>query len=204
MGEFLSNNPLGWSKFALIGLGAGSLAVYAGPSDTYDYYELDPLVGEIAQKYFTFIKDSRGKVNIIYGDARVSLRKAQEKFYETMVVDVFNSGSIPVHLITVEAIEEYQRTMKEGGILFFHVTNEFLDLIPVISANAEAIGLQANLKQSLYVNPPEQSPTVWMALTKEGTASDILRNNFGWVPVKADSMPPWTDRYSSIFSALDR
>ncbi|MGV7220439.1 MAG: fused MFS/spermidine synthase [Nitrospinales bacterium] len=203
VGEFLDNNPLQLSNFALIGLGAGSLAVYAGPNDTYDYYELDPLVGEIAQKYFTFIKDSRGKINIFYGDARVSLRKAEENVYETMVIDVFNSGSIPVHLITVEAIKEYQRTMKEEGVLFFHVTNEFLDLVPVISANANAIGLKASIKQSHLSNPPEQSPTVWMALSKEGTASNILINSFGWVPVKAGSTAPWTDRYSSIFSALD-
>ena len=203
VGEFLGNNPLRWSKFALIGLGAGSLAVYAGPTDTYDYYELDPLVGKIAQKYFTFIKDSRGKINLIYGDARVSLRKAKEKTYETMVIDVFNSGSIPVHLITVEAIQEYQRTMQEGGVMFFHVTNEFLDLVPIISANAESLGLMASIKRSTLSNQPEQSPTVWMALSREGMATDILKNKFGWVPVRVQSVVPWTDRYSSIFSALD-
>jgi spermidine synthase/uncharacterized membrane protein len=203
VGELLSNNPLQWSKFALIGLGAGSLATYAGPTDTYDYYELDPLIGEIAQKYFTFIRDSRGKVNIFYGDARVSLRNAEENIYETMVIDVFNSGSIPVHLITVEAIREYQRTMKEEGVLFFHVTNEFLDLVPVISANAEVLGLKASIKQSSLSNPPEQSPTVWMALSKKGKAYDILTNRLGWLAVRAESMAPWTDRYSSIFSAMD-
>jgi hypothetical protein len=87
--------------------------------------------------------------------------------------------------------------------MFLAVTNEFLDLIPVKSANAWSLGLMASIKRNTLSNQPEQSQTVWMALSKEGTAADILKNNFGWAPVSVQSMAPWTDRCSSIFSALD-
>ena len=110
----------------------------------------------------------------------------------------------PVHLITVEAIMEYRRAIRPEGVLFFHVTNEFLDLVPAISANAEVMGLQASVKQASLFNPPERSPTVWVALAEEGRAASVPNSNVGWKPVQARPAPPWTDRYSSIFSAMSR
>ena len=201
-GEFLYKNPLNFSQVGLVGLGTGSLVAYARPSDHYVYYEIDPLVGELAQKHFTFISNSRGRVRMIYGDARVSMRKEPPAIYDAIVVDVFNSGSVPVHLITVEAINEYLRLLKPNGVIFFHATNDYLDLVSVLSANAVKAKLFATIKYTGFDNPPEKEGTLWLALTRERSTSFLLQANYGWQIPTAKSAPPWTDRYSSLFSVI--
>lgn len=202
MGEFLQKNPFNYSHISLIGLGAGSLAVYARPSDRYDFFELDPLVGKLAWKYFTFLSESRGKIRIVYGDARLSLRKEEPGKYDAIIVDVFNSGSIPVHMVTVEAVKEYRRALTPDGILFFHVSNQFLDLVPVLYAIAGEVGLHACIKTVDEKNPPERETSIWLALTADQSVYSFLQSSMGWRNVKHKTVKPWTDRYSSIISTL--
>ena len=113
IGEILGSNRFNFSNFALVGLGIGALANYKKPQDRYDFYELDPLVGSIAQKYFDFGEGNQKGTNLIFGDARLSLRKAEKDQYDVLVIDVFSSGSIPVHLVTQEAIAEYFTVLKK-------------------------------------------------------------------------------------------
>jgi len=202
IGEFLSKNPLNYSRIALIGLGVGSLAIYARPGDHYDFFELDPLIGEIAEKYFSFLGDSRGKVRVVYGDGRLSLRKEQPRKYDALIIDVFNGGSIPVHLLTVEAVREYRRVLKPGGIIFFHVSNHYLDLVPVLYAVAGKLGLRGCIKAKLGKNPPEREASIWFAMTDDARVYSLLQSSLAWRHVRTKITRPWTDRYSSIASAL--
>src|SRR5207244_4450102 len=114
-------------RIGIIGLGAGVLAVYGRPRDVYRFYEINPQVLEVAEKEFTFLKDSAAKVEFVAGDARLSLENEDAQGFDVLVVDAFSGDSIPVHLLTQEAAALYFRHLKPDGILVVHVTNVYLD-----------------------------------------------------------------------------
>jgi len=203
LGAFLDRNPLGSSHIAFLGLGTGSLAVYARPGDRYDFLEIDPLVGAIALNQFSFLDTSQAKIRLIYGDARISLRRMNEKLYDALIVDVFNGDTVPVHLLTLEALEEYRQRLHSHGVMFFHISNQYLNLMPIITAGAHHEGLIPLVNFSMASNPPEKSGTLWMALTtSEGTAR-TLEGKLGWRRLPANDSKPWTDRHSSLFSLIE-
>src|SRR5687767_6107036 len=124
-------------KVGVIGLGAGSLAVYADADDTYRFYDINPAVIQVADTWFTYLKDSPGKMETVLGDARLSLEREPPQGFDVIAVDAFSGDAIPVHLITVEAFAEYLRHLKPQGVIAFHVSNRFLDLKPVLLAISE-------------------------------------------------------------------
>jgi SAM-dependent methyltransferase len=128
-------------KVGVVGLGAGTLAVYGSKGDVYRFYDINPDVIETAQRDFSFLKDSDATIELPLGDARLSLEREAAQGFDVLAVDAFSSDAIPVHLITTEAVAIYRRHMKPGGIIAFHVTNRFLNLIPVVEALARAHGL---------------------------------------------------------------
>lgn len=204
-GEVLGRRLVPVSRVALVGLGVGSLAGYAQPGDEYDIFELDPLVGKIAQDYFAYLPNIKGKLRLVYGDARVSLRKEPEDLYDAIFIDVFNGGSIPVHLMTVEAIGEYLKVLKPDGILCFHVTNAFLDLGPVVDSNARQLGLVSAVKSTGTLKPsPEEEATSWVVVGRDSERFRLLLKNWGWQTYQANTSAPWTDDYSSLWSAIRR
>ena len=203
MGLFLINRPLPARRVALMGLGAGSLAGYSKEGDDWDYLEIDPMVGYIAENYFTFLKDSKGKVDIIYGDGRVSLRKQPDRTYDALIIDVFNSDAIPVHLLTMDAFQEYERSLKPGGVIFLHVSNRFLDLLPVVYANTEKLGWHFSFKFNPQAQPPVKARTLWAAVTRDKKSHDTLVKKQIWMAAKmGGNIRPWTDQYSSIWPVL--
>jgi len=125
-------------KVGVIGLGAGSIAVYGDADDNYKFYDIDPAVEEVAYKWFTYITDTPAKVDIVLGDARLSMEREPPQNFDVLAVDAFSGDAIPTHLITVEAFDTYLRHMKPGGVIVFHVSNRFLDLKPVLLAIAES------------------------------------------------------------------
>jgi SAM-dependent methyltransferase len=129
-------------KVGIIGLGAGSIAVYADADDTYRFYDINPAVIEVANTWFTYLKDSPGKMETVLGDARLSLEREPPQGFDVLAVDAFSGDAIPVHLITYEAFNEYKRHLKPRGVIAFHVSNRFLDLKPVLLAIAEKHGLE--------------------------------------------------------------
>ena len=124
-------------RVGIIGLGAGSIAVYADADDTYRFYDINPAVIRIANTWFTYLKDSPGRMQTVLGDARLSLEREPPQNFDVLGVDAFSGDSIPVHLITVEAVGQYLRHLKPDGVIAFHVSNRYLDLKPVLLAIAE-------------------------------------------------------------------
>src|SRR5262249_20655955 len=108
-------------RVGIIGLGAGSIAVYGDADDFYTFYDIDPAVEKVARTYFTYLADSPAKINVVLGDARVSLEREAPQNFDVLAIDAFAGDSIPVHLITYEAVTEYLRHMKPDGIIAFHV-----------------------------------------------------------------------------------
>jgi len=130
-------------RVGVIGLGTGSLAAWGAKSDVFRFYEINPDVIAAAKSEFTYLKDSDATVETALGDARLVLEREAPQGFDVLVIDAFSSDSIPVHLITAEALAIYRKQVKADGTIAFHVTNRFLNLIPVVEALAKAQGLTA-------------------------------------------------------------
>src|SRR5207244_11884299 len=111
--------------------------------DIFRANDINPAVVAIAQRDFTFLRDSPATIELPLGDARLSLEREPSQQFDVLAIDAFSSDAIPVHLITSEALGIYRRHMKPGGVIAFHVTNRYLDLVPVVQALAAAQGLAA-------------------------------------------------------------
>jgi type II secretory pathway pseudopilin PulG len=165
-------------KVGVIGLGAGTLATYGSKGDVYRFYDINPGVIDIAKRDFSYLTDSEATIELPLGDARLSLEREPAQNFDVLAIDAFSSDAIPVHLITKEAVQVYLRHMKPGGVIAFHVTNRYLDLVPVVEGIANDLGLTA-----LYQRPNDPGIRNW-------------REN-GYI--KRISADPWGNPYQYIF-----
>jgi len=197
VGEFLLREGESLRRIGLIGLGTGALAVYFEKGQEVDFYELDPDVYAIATNYFTYLRQSQGKVNIIFGDARQSLRN-NKKRYDVLIVDAFSGDSIPVHLLTTQAINEYRRNLAEGGVIMFHISNRYLNLMPVLSANAAFLGAESCHKENKDFPKEDAFASTWVAFSWDKNIVNKLETKLKWVPMKKNiGFRAWTDKYSN-------
>ncbi|MDP6848331.1 MAG: fused MFS/spermidine synthase [Kiritimatiellia bacterium] len=198
-------------RIGALGMGIGVVSAYCEPGDHVRFYELDPGVVKIAQnrKYFTYLGDCRGTLDIVLGDARVSLERELEegdiKKFDVVVVDVFNGDAIPVHLLTAEAFSVYLSHLAEDGILALHISNAHLDLSGVVwiakelnSLHGAIVRTEGDLKLS--------SNATWALLSRD-------RGLLKAPSIKEVSLPEsdvpvqryaWTDEYSSILRVLGK
>jgi len=206
-GGVLASTNFSFRNIGMIGLGTGALAAYAGKGQTFKIFELDPDNIQIAEEDFIYLKIARERgagVSFVTGDGRVSLRRERAGSLDLLLIDAFNSGSIPVHLLTVEAIKEYFRVLGDDGLLLMHVSNRFIDLPPVVCSNARVLGCDVCEKSNAGNADPDTDATQWVALCKNGEKIDILVERMGW-SVRNDPLPrPWTDRYSNVPGAVLR
>src|SRR4029077_1832237 len=121
---------------------AGTLASYGRLGDRFRFYEINPLDIKLARTQFSYLADCQAKLDIVLGDARLSLERQPNQDFDVLAVDAFSSDSIPVHLLTVEAFELYFRHLKPTGILAVHVSNKYLELKPIVGLAAQALGKQ--------------------------------------------------------------
>jgi len=205
-GELFGKGVFAKGDVALIGLGAGSLAAYAAPGQRFDFYELDPDNRYVAEEFFSYLRDSKGEIDYVFGDARLMLRRNEAARYGLIVIDAFNSDSIPVHLITVEAIAEYGERLTPGGALLFHLSNRYLNLVPTLAANAKELSLGCFYKTNLGAAHPDAAECEWMVLTDNAEMSRRLVHHLAWTDLAAEppekTASPWTDRYSNLLSAI--
>ncbi|TBR21411.1 hypothetical protein EPO15_10365 [bacterium] len=191
-------------RFAVVGLGAGTLAAYLGPGDELAFYELDPDVERFARKHFSYLADAeaRGaKVTTVAGDARLSLNAGGT--FDLLVVDAFSSDSIPVHLVTREAVQLYRRRLSPKGLMAFHVTNRHLRLARAFARLAAEEGLYAARRKDDDSSARGKNTSEWVVLaqTPEGlTPLAKLGTWQGIAPVAGD--PLWTDDFSSLLPLL--
>lgn len=198
---------------ALIGMGAGSMAAYARAGDTYDFFEIDPAVVEIASNpaYFSYLYDANkagAKIVAFVGDGRLGMRDRPDDTYDLIVVDAFSSDAIPVHLITREAVQIYMSKLKPGGVLAFHLSNRYFDLPPVVARIAQSLSLQCwLLNDNTSTKRQEEegkAETTWVAVVRDDAAlGPISRYPTRWLRMAgAETDPLWTDDYASVFRAL--
>ena len=194
-----STTPL---KVGVVGLGAGTLATYWAKGDVFRFYEINPDVLKIAQRDFTFLKDSEATIEVPLGDARLSLERESNQNFDVLAIDAFSSDAIPVHLITSEALGIYKRHMKPGGVIAFHVTNRFLNLIPVVEALARVHGLHI-IHVADEAEDTGASRSDWLLLSdqRESLERPDLAEAATEVAVRKD-WRLWTDDFNNLVQVL--
>jgi SAM-dependent methyltransferase len=197
------------SRVAAVGLGAGVMAAYARPGDQWTFYEIDPGAIAIArdERYFTFLRDSPASaLAIVPGDARLRLREAPERAYDLIVLDAFSSDSIPIHLVTREALALYLEKLAPGGRIAFHVSHRLLDLRPVLGALGAEQGLVARVAE----DPPGetlargQDSSRWVLMARRDADLGAIAADPRWRPLPvAPGATAWTDDFSNLLGAVD-
>jgi hypothetical protein len=190
-------------RVGLIGLGTGTLAAYGRPGDRYQFYEINPLCVEIAREEFTYLRDSRAEIHVTLGDGRLALEREPPQEFDVLVVDAFTGDSIPVHLLTAEALALYLRHLKGEGVLAFHITNIFLDLRPVIARVAQHFGKEGYVVYSDGDDDRGTDGATWVLVTTDGTRLAVERLGQPLEKIQArEGVHLWRDDYSSVFSVL--
>jgi hypothetical protein len=237
----------------MVGLGSGSAAAYALPGQTMTFYEIDPTVIEMVETPkvmnpdevaagkqprmgpFTYLADARRRgatIELVLGDARLKLEEHTDRKYSLLLVDAFSSDSIPVHLLTREALLLYKDRLTEHGLLALHISNRYIDLEPVVGVLAEQTGLVARVFSDNDHSPPGKARSSWVVLAKDGAdlGDEILGEHsderygaiaggfgydlfdnpryeffvFPWKKLRSQkNLRPWTDDYSDVLAVMN-
>jgi spermidine synthase len=204
IGALLTADVFGSRRVGAVGLGTGTIAMYAKPSCPMDFYELDNDVYQLASRYFWYLAKAPGKVQVTIGDARLSLKKAPDAYYDLLIIDAFSGDSIPTHLINKDVIVEYRQKLSSRGGVVFHITNRYLNLEPVLANIARATGALAAVKEvpSSGVN----LDSTWCILTWDKARFARLTSQEGWHMIEPGipgEVRVWSDDYSSILPIID-
>ncbi len=196
-------------QVGLVGLGAGSAACYGEPGQEFTFYEIDPAVERIAHdpRYFTFLRGCPPKVQVVLGDARLSLKNARDREYGLIVLDAFSGDAIPMHLLTREAIQLYLAKTTEDGVLAFHISSRFLDLRPVLAGLAQDAGLVCFLEEDMKLSAADKASgkftSTWVVIARRPSDVGPLASDPRWVSVTGwPDARLWTDDYSSILGII--
>lgn len=190
-------------KLGVVGLGAGTMAAYGRSGDTIRFYDLNPLVVKLARQYFTFLSDSPAHVDVVLGDARLSLNQEPSQKFDILVIDAFAGDAIPVHLLTRQAFDIYWRHLKPEGVLAVHISNQYLNLAPIVWLDAKARRMPAwqvdnDTDDSISVD----AASYVLVSRRPGFFDDPLfaqRLKSIWIP---SGMKPWTDDFTSLWPIL--
>jgi len=204
VGMAVNSLPEGSRRVGIIGLGVGSLSAYARPGDVYRFYDINPLVKDIAMREFYYLSECQGKVDILIGDGRLLLEQESDQHYDLLVVDAFSSDSIPVHLLTVEALQLYFRHLKPDGILALHISNMHLDLAPVVEQMRRTLGKKAVRIDDEGDYDEEIYHSDWVLMTNSRDLHEIpeINEKAEDLPYRAD-LRVWTDNYSNLVQILN-
>jgi spermidine synthase len=193
-------------RVAVIGLGTGTLTSYARKGDYYRIYEINPIVVNIANNEFRYLKSCAGTCEIALGDARVSLEREKPQNFDVIAVDAFSGDSIPVHLLTREAFELYFKHLSPDGVLCVHISNKHLLLGPVVERVATSLGLETLRIDNEAIDEAQVFESDWVLVARPGNA--VLHSPL--VGSAGEPIPPrpelrvWTDDYSNLFQIWKR
>jgi len=205
VGLALSALPGGNRRIGVVGLGAGTLAAYGQAGDTLRFYEINPDVVRLANSPFTYRAHSQGKVEVVLGDARLSLERERPQNFDLLVLDAFNSDAIPVHLLTEQAFGVYERHIKTNGIIAVHISNGCLNLEPVVIHLARRFNYESVIVD--FRGTPDQwwnPDSTWALLSRneELIDSPAICERARPAQAAAGTVPLWTDDFASLFQII--
>ena len=206
-GRMFASLPDAPRKVGVIGLGAGSVIAYGRKGDTFRFYEINPQVVDVARREFTFMDESPAKIEVVLGDGRLSLEREPNQQFDVLAMDAFSGDSIPMHLLTREAMQIYLRHLKPGGVLIFQATNRFINIAPIVASLANEFGLASVLVSDSPES--EEGPEYWTSNTDQVivTSNRVLlqaekiRSVATEIPIPA-GFRVWTDDFNNLLRVL--
>jgi SAM-dependent methyltransferase len=190
-------------RVGIIGLGAGTLAAFGRRGDHYTFYEINPLDIQLANTQFTFVQDSQAQVEIVAGDARLSLEREPSQQFDVLALDAFSSDAIPVHLLTREAMALYFRQLRPDGVLAVNISNKYLNLQPVFANSAEWLGKCAVAIETKSEEQNAVYRALWVLVSsREDFFSEVEIRELAAPLQKRPGLRPWTDDYSNLLAVV--
>jgi len=196
--DFYAGRP---RRVGIIGLGVGSFTAWGRAGDYFRIYELDPDVVRIAREQFWYLSDAKAKIDVVTGDGRLNMERDAPQDFDLISVDAFSSGSIPIHLLTREALRAYRRHLAPGGVVVYNVTNRFVNLAPQLKLVAEAEGMKAILVND---DPSEDrySGTAYVLVTENEALLADKRFQVTNEIVPISGLVAWTDSFNNLFKVV--
>lgn len=194
-------------RIAGLGLGAGAISAHCRTGDSLTFYEIDPDNEKIARTWFTFLDESQARVRVVPGDGRLSLNETPlDARYDIIIIDAFSGDGIPTHLLTREAMQVYLSRLVEDGLILFHISNRYYNLLPVVKATRASLNLAGakNIVNQTGLRPGDSSSQCVVLARKPQPLQPLLSQ--GWVGFgNNDGLPeetPWTDDFINILAPL--
>jgi hypothetical protein len=196
-------------RIGVIGLGAGAIAAYARKGDLFRFYEIDPQVAAVAMTEFSYLRGSPAQIDVVLGDGRLSLEREAPQRYDLLAIDAFAGDSIPMHLLTREAMAVYVKHLAPDGVMVFQATNRFVGIAPVVERLAAAFGMTAVMVTDEPDNGMHTGADYWLSFTDQIIVSRS-RKILGAEPIRsvADVLPSnpafplWTDDFYNLLGIL--
>ena len=188
---------------AAIGLGAATIGTYSAQGQQWEFYDIDPAIVRIASdpQLFTFLSDCmRASYRVILGDARLKLAEAPQEHYGLLVMDAFSSDSVPVHLLTTQALNLYLAKLTPDGVLAFHISNRYLNLEPLLAGLSCHAGLSAFIRKDEERTATAKYPSLWVVMARNDAALGTIANDSRWARLQGDTV--WTDDFSNVLRLL--
>lgn len=201
-------------RIGMVGLGAGAIAAYGRAGDYLRIYEINSAVTEIATTRFTYLSQCPAKIEIVTGDARLSLERESPRNFDLLALDAFSGDAVPVHLLTKEAFEVYGRHVKTNGIIAVHISNEYLNLKPVLAKVARQLNYRMAVitrndpyskRDAVAGRPRWEYDSTWVLLSRSEKVlnSPVIRYAASTAKINGDNLSLWTDDFASLFQILE-
>jgi SAM-dependent methyltransferase len=192
---------------AIVGLGTGTLACYGRAGEHWRYFEIDPAVEGIARntRFFTYLSSCPASVDVVLGDARLSLAREPDGRFGVIVLDAFTSDAIPIHLLTREALAMYLEKLAPDGLLLIHISNRYFDLSGPLARAAASLGVVAVHRDDddeIENGDDWKSASHWVVFARTPEAVAFLDGKPGWEPLPPEAGRPWSDDFSNVIEAL--
>ena len=196
--QHMPNKP---KRVGVIGLGAGTLAVYAKPDDYYRMYQINPAVVRMAGQFFTYLSECKGECETILGDARIMMENEEAQRFDVLVLDAFSGDAVPTHLITKECCSIYLHHLEQDGIMAFHVTNRHVDLKPICNGLAKELGLHCVGTYSQENKELGTKDTMWILMSRN--EESLAKLNYSKTRIDMGKREVlWTDTFSNLLSVM--
>jgi spermidine synthase len=193
----------GDQHIGVVGLGTGSMAGWTAPHRHITFFDIDPQIPEIATNFFTFLPSCGNNCDVVIGDGRLMIEKANAGEFDLLMLDAFNSDSIPAHLVSREAVRMYLTKLKTDGLLMFHVSNRYMNVEGLISAVVTDASLEAVVRHDNVQQMELKAKSQYIVAAKNVEALGALKHDANWSKVeKPAAVHPWTDDYSNMLEIL--
>jgi SAM-dependent methyltransferase len=190
-------------RVGVVGLGTGSMAGWAQPDRHITFFDIDPQVPDIARAFFTFTRRCASDCDIIIGDGRLSIEKIPDGTFDVLMLDAFNSDSIPAHLVSREAVQLYLKKLKPDGMILFHVSNRYMDVEALVSAVILDAGIQGLVRYDDDEEPTGKASSDYVVAARHSEDFGALQDDMNWSAIeKPDGIQPWTDDYSNMLTIV--